>query len=247
MRIILHLKSFKDFTPSFEYHHKLQGFIYSLLKNTSFENLHDQKGYKFYSFSNIFLGKHAESSLYNLIISSPSSKFIKEISYQLQKIIDIKIPIEIGQFFELEGFSIISTHDFTFPLQVITGTPILIRIPLEKFGKFSIESAPYSSIFWRSSHPIQLFIEAIESNLKKKYKDFTKGSSITGRLIEVYKFKKQVSTKIEVDGNKVPVIGTLWEFGFYDTVDTEVQLFAYDCGLGERNSLGFGFLNHVRS
>lgn len=217
------------------------------MKNTSFENLHDQKGYKFYSFSNIFLRKYAKNNQYNLIISSPSSKFIKEVSYQLQKIIDIQIPIEIGRLFELEEFNILSTNKFSFPLQVITGTPILIRIPLEKFGKFSTDSAPYSSIFWRSSHPIQLFIEAIESNLKKKYKDFTKGSSINGRLIEVYKFRKQVSTKVDIDGVKVPVIGTLWEFGFYDTVDTEVQLFAYDCGLGERNSLGFGFLNRVRS
>ncbi len=84
---MLHLKSFKSFTPSFEYHHKLQGFIYSLLKNTSFEKLHDQKGYKFYSFSDIFIGRNAENNLFNFMIS-PSSRFIEEISYQLQKLGD---------------------------------------------------------------------------------------------------------------------------------------------------------------
>jgi len=85
---MLNLKSLKSFTPSFEYHHRLQGFIYSLSKNTSFEKLHDQKGYKFYSFSNIFIGRNAENNLFNFIISSLSSRFIEEISYQLQKLGD---------------------------------------------------------------------------------------------------------------------------------------------------------------
>lgn len=217
------------------------------MRNTSLDRLHDQKGYKFFSFSNIFAAKNAENDQFRFIISSPSTRFIEEISCELQKAIDVEIPVEIEGLFKLEKSAVISTYNFTFPLHVITGTPIMIRIPSERFDKYSTESSPYSSIFWRSTHPIQLFIDAVESNLKKKYKDFTRGSSISGRLIEVYKFKKQVSTKIDMNGIQLPVIGTMWEFGFLDSANKEVQLFAYDCGLGERNSLGFGFLNRIGS
>jgi CRISPR/Cas system endoribonuclease Cas6 (RAMP superfamily) len=43
------------------------------------------------------------------------------------------------------------------------------------------------------------------------------------------------------------IIGTLWEFGFNNGNKDLIQ-FALDAGLGERNSLGFGFMNlHLMS
>jgi CRISPR-associated endoribonuclease Cas6 len=184
-----------------------------------------------------------------MIITSPSSQFIEQISYQLQKIIDYQIPIEIGSIFELQEFVRIQNKNVPFPLEIITGTPILIRIPLEKFAKSSTESAPYNSIYWRPSHPLNLFIEAIESNLKKKYQEFTKtpGSIKDVTMFERFKFKRDVSTYIFVGNSRIPVIGSLWEFVFSETVPNEIQLFALDCGLGERNSLGFGFMNPIRT
>jgi len=63
----------------------------------------------------------------------------------------------------------------------------------------------------------------------------------------VYKFKKQVSTKIHMHNTDVTVIGSLWELGFSHDINEAVQIFALDCGLGERNSLGFGFMNELRT
>jgi CRISPR-associated endoribonuclease Cas6 len=235
--------------PNFEYHYKLQGFIYSLLKNTSFENLHNKKGYKFFCFSNIF-SKNPDnnSSLFNMIITSPSYQFIEQVSYQLQKIVDYQIPIEIGSIFELQDFVRIENKNVSFPLEIITGTPILVRIPLEKFAKSSTDSAPYKSIYWRSSHPLNLFVEAIESNLIKKYQEFTNSqANIKDKttMLERFRFKREVSTHIFVGNSKIPIIGSLWEFAFSETIPKEIQLFALDCGLGERNSLGFGFMNPI--
>ena len=45
----------------------------------------------------------------------------------------------------------------------------------------------------------------------------------------------------------VTVIGSLWEMGFSNDIDEPVQLFALDCGLEERNSLGFGFVNELNT
>lgn len=243
MRVILDLKSLDDFKTGFQYHHKVQGFIYSLLRNTEFENLHDKKGYKFFCFSNIF-SANTQSKNYKLIISSPSDKFIHQLSYQLEKIIENQIPVEIGSLFELIDFTKIGPMNETFPLSLITGSPILIRIPIEKFKDYSTDTAPYNSVYWRSSHPIHLFVEAVESNLKKKYMEF-RGLQVSDRLLEKFKFKKQVSTKIEVGNNLVPVIGTMWEFTFSTSVTREFQLFCMDCGFGERNSFGFGFMNPI--
>lgn len=43
----------------------------------------------------------------------------------------------------------------------------------------------------------------------------------------------------------VIVIGSLWELGFSQYIDESLQIFVLDCGLGERNSLGFGFVNEL--
>jgi CRISPR-associated endoribonuclease Cas6 len=179
-----------------------------------------------------------------MIIASPSTNFIEHISYQLQKIIEHQIPIDVGSIFELERFVVNQNKNLSFPLQIITGSPILIRITIEKFRQQSTYSAPYRAIYWRYSHPIELFIDAVESNLKKKYYDFT-NSQINGRLFESFKFKKQVSTRLHVGNSRIPLIGSLWEFGFFQSVCEEIQLFALDTGLGQRNSLGFGFMNPV--
>jgi CRISPR-associated endoribonuclease Cas6 len=61
--------------------------------------------------------------------------------------------------------------------------------------------------------------------------------------------KKQISTRVYVKGSYHTVIGTLWEFAFNQpTSKTGKQLiqFALDSGIGELNSLGFGFMNLIK-
>ena len=243
MRIILKLRSSTTFSINFEYHLKIQGFLYSILKNTSFDHLHDKKGYKFFSFSNIFKDK-SDVNLYNLIISSPSCKLIREIAYHLQKIRENNIPLEIGNIFELKGFKILN-YNLSFPIKIITASPIIIRIPLKRFLEYSENSTPYYMIYWRDSHPIGLFIEFLESNLKKKYYEYS-NYAIKDRIFEKFTFKKQVSTRILLENKFIPIIGSLWEFSFFEHVNQDIQLFALDCGLGERNSMGFGFMNPIK-
>ena len=242
MRIILKLKSSTTFSIKFEYHSKIQGFLYSILKNTSFDYLHDKKGFKFFSFSNIF--KVKDNNLFNLIISSPSSKLIREIAYHLQKIRENNIPLEIGNTFVLETFTILN-YNLSFPIKIITASPIIIRIPLKRFSEYSEKSNPYNMIYWRDSYPLDLFIEFLELNLKKKYYEFS-NYKIKDRIFEQFTFKKQVSTRILIGNRFIPIIGSLWEFCFFKHISQDFQLFALDCGLGERNSMGFGFMNPIK-
>ncbi len=62
-------------------------------------------------------------------------------------------------------------------------------------------------------------------------------------LFHIFKFKKQISTRVFMKGFDQVVIGTLWEFSFDQHVNKDMIQFALDAGLGERNSLGFGFMN----
>lgn len=254
MRILVSLSALESYNQNnFEYHHPAQGFVYSLLRNTTFEGLHDKKGYKFFCFSNIFHSKNDKSAdTFNLIISSPSTAFIDQLNYQLQKLIDNQVPLRIKSLFVINKVTSIPARNLKFPLKVKTSSPILIRIPSQRFLGYSTSSIKYPSVYWRYDHPTHLFIDALESNLRKKYKEYSLNNhhnlvSLTSerRLVHEFQFKKQVSTNIQIHGSRIPIIGSLWEFLLSEGVDPEFQLFALDCGFGERNSLGFGFMNPI--
>ena len=84
---------------------------------------------------------------------------------------------------------------------------------------------------------MRLFIEELESNLDKKYRNYTTlgiKKNINDSLFTEYSFKKQVSTKIHMNDTDVIVIGSLWELGFSQYIDESLQIFVLDCGLGEK-------------
>ena len=236
------MKPLQNYQINFEYHGKIQGFIYSFLRNSDFDQLHDKKGYKFFCFSNIF--KSAKSNYYHLIISSPNKELVNQIYEQLNKIIENQVLISIGSLFKIIKAIKVPEKNLMFPLKIITQSPIVIRIPIAKYYERVTHTAPYKSVLWRSEHPVDLFIDALEANMRKKYEEFT-GLHIDKQIFEQYEFKKQVSTKIEQEGSKIPLIGSLWEIKFSANIPQRIQKFALDCGLGERNSLGFGFVNSV--
>lgn len=144
----------------------------------------------------------------------------------------------------METFTILN-YNLSFPIKIITASPIIIRIPLKRFSEYSEKSNPYNMIYWRDSYPLDLFIEFLELNLKKKYYEFS-NYKIKDRIFEQFTFKKQVSTRILIGNRFIPIIGSLWEFCFFKHISQDFQLFALDCGLGERNSMGFGFMNPIK-
>ena len=85
MRLLLKFYNKKKINPFKISKFRIQGFIYSLLKDSRYNFLHDMNGFKFFCFSNIFMIKNE----YNLIISSPSSKLIKTLYYKLKTIDNI--------------------------------------------------------------------------------------------------------------------------------------------------------------
>jgi len=58
---------------------------------------------------------------------------------------EYQIPIEIGKsILELQDFGVIRNKNLTFPLRIITVSPIIIRIPLNKFEEQSENLVRYT-------------------------------------------------------------------------------------------------------
>jgi CRISPR-associated endoribonuclease Cas6 len=141
---------------------------------------------------------------------------------------------------------------------LITGTPIVIRIPREKYKMYGIDPAKdYDYIYWRQGHPITLFLSQLQNNLVKKFIEFSDLNNtyeilkndqphdtvLSPSIFQKFTFKKQISTRTCFKGLEQVIIGTTWKFDFDTHANTQLIGFGLDCGLGERNSLGFGFMN----
>lgn len=256
MRLLAKLRCSEDSAYETQYHYHLQSFIYNLLRDSKYHYIHNKEGYKFFCFSNVFpsydLKKGERRSM---IISSPNREFIEYLDQVLRV---LKTEIKIGSM----RFMLDSCHKIDIrlpedaPYTLIAGTPIVIRIPREKYTAYGIQPhKDYEYLYWRAQHPIELFITQIENNLFKKYNEFygynidevnTKLSESLRNscsIIQKLRFKKQISTKILMKNTEQIVIGTLWEFMFSGLEDKKLIEFALDVGIGERNSMGFGLMN----
>jgi CRISPR-associated endoribonuclease Cas6 len=255
MRLLIELVAVGNCLYDSKYYNKLQGLIYSLLKDTPYSILHNKKGYKFFCFSNIFPipkegqnRKIFEGERKRLLISSPDKLFIKFLEEKLQEKLDKKEEINIGDML----FRLTSIKKFEIqlrnPVKLISATPIIIRIPERNYEKYKIpeEYRKRRYVFWRVPYPHDAFVKQLEENLIKKYNEFYKTNfSISERIFKMFRYKKQVIARFDLHGKEQMVVGSIWEFTFPYLSEKEKKLlkFGIDCGFGERNSLGFGFIN----
>ena len=72
MRLLAAVEALKDCKYDLKYHHKMQGFLYSLIQGTEFAALHDKRGSKFFCFSNLFPVKDfKKKDIVRFLVSSP--------------------------------------------------------------------------------------------------------------------------------------------------------------------------------
>lgn len=234
MRIIIEFNPTIDCSYDEVNKYNIQSFIYSLLKKSKFSNLHDKVGFKLFNFSNIFpisdfkCGEHKK-----LIISSPDPEFIRTLYNQL---ITLK-------FFRLSNYQMevinINVIKPSCSNELITATPIVL---LEENLNNKFIS------FQKNSFNSDLFFERLQDNAMKKYRAYTKKEIDPNfEIFDSLKFKREVSVRIKMHNKCFIMIGSLWKLKKY--IEPEYKNFynfIFDTGLGERNSLGFGFLNNAK-
>ena len=90
------------------------------------------------------------------------------------------------------------------------------------------------------------FFERLKDNALKKYNAFYDNDfSLDSELFTNFEFGREVSVRLIKNKNKFIIIGSLWknlEFNL-TSQNKDFYNFLFDNGLGEKNSLGFGFLN----
>ena len=66
-------------------------------------------------------------------------------------------------------------------------------------------------------------------------------------ILEEFIFNKQVCSLVLINGQELKMIGTHWKilFNNIDQEQKKIVSFILDTGIGELNSMGFGFLNKV--
>ncbi len=252
MRLLLKLNPIKDVPYDLNYHYGVQGLIYGMIQRSMYHKIHDKLGYKFFCYSNIFPVENIlyKSRTYNFLFSSPDLDFT---NYIYQKFVDSKKIKMSNMEFSIKSIEIKEIEIPEEPFTIMTGTPIIIRVKKESLKDTGNLKKDYEYFYWRNTFPIEIFIKQITINLMKKYIEYNDISSSEKSNNELYskflsffqkfKYKKQVSNVVYLKGISHVVIGSIWEFGFEGWEDKDAIKFAIDCGLGERNSLGFGFLN----
>ena len=232
MRLILKFepKQFIKYSDIDKY--TIQGFIYSILKNDSlFNSLHDISGFKFFNFSNIFpISDFKKNSLKKLIISSPNDEIIKSIYNQLKNKSYFKLK---NYEMELLKVTILKNNICS---NFISATPIVL-FEDNKINKY------YS---FKQNSDFNFFFERLKDNAVKKYNAFYGCDfSLDSDLFTNFEFAREVSIRINKNGNQFIVIGSLWKNLEFDLTSQNKDFynFLFDNGLGEKNSLGFGFLN----
>ena len=233
------------------YHHKLQGFIYGLLRDSGFGTLHDKEGYKFFCFSNIFpIGDMEEGEISKLLVASPNEELIASLKVSLQDFSAGKRRINIGEMsFEVVNIKKLEIELKSRDLRVITATPVIIRIPERNYDSYGIpeEERKPRYVYWRPKYSFEAFLKQLSENLIKKFNEFYGTEIEDYDLFEQFMFRRATATKVVINGKEYVMVGSMWEFvwSIMDETQRRVIEFGLDAGFGERGSLGFGFVNRL--
>jgi len=229
MRIKVNLIPKQDISKKEINQYHIHSLIWNLLKNTEYSDLHDQPKFKFFCFSELFpINDFLEGEKKTFFISSPSSAFIKFLKEKICENPEVllnnyKFDIEVEKIFDLRLKG-----------QWISGSPIVLQV--EK------------NVYWsKKYHSLDVFLKRLYENAIKKYKAYYNEDPNVNysEFFDRISFKKQIAVHIKKHGKDIRIIGTKWLF-FKDRINHKnykFYKFLLDCGLGEKNSLGFGFLN----
>jgi len=133
-----------------------------------------------------------------------------------------------------------------------TGTGLLVRIPPWRCEEYGIDHpGGDTAVFWRPKHSMAPLRKQLEDNLDQKHDRFAYDhlpgpSDVDGDLFDGYELIKTFAVPVTVtEGQEMTYVLSKWRFEYTVRDDHHRRHLnlALDCGLGERNSLGLGFVN----
>ncbi|MCK4442809.1 MAG: CRISPR-associated endoribonuclease Cas6 [Sulfurovaceae bacterium] len=202
---------------------------YSMVQTDKLKTLHNQRGYKYYSFNNFYPIErdkiYKQGNSYQLSLRCLNEEFIDNLSTTLRQ--NINNP----------NFLVVQTHKRTikqfFINELYSVTPVIVSVG--------------NSIFWtmEKDGDILKLQKQLHDNLEKKYFDFYGEKLLPHQnfiqLLEIKNQKPQTiwTTKngksFRFFGNKFRIVP------HEDEVSQKLAFVAMASGLGEKNSFGGGF------
>ncbi|MBD3363139.1 CRISPR-associated endoribonuclease Cas6 [Candidatus Dojkabacteria bacterium] len=243
MRLLITLSPLQD-TPQPISKHHIQSTFYKIFKAIKLNKIHLKEGYKYFCFSNIFPFKKnkefKKSSKLNILFSSPQ----KDLIYSLNGYLNSKPIINLGKYkFQIENSKALNNFYNKTNLVLITATPIVITIHKHLFTKFNIKS-DREQLLWNNGMPLNAFVEGLNINLIRKYNKYN-NTQVDEKinLIKNFKFKNFALVPYQ----KGKIAASYWEFvpNIKSKLVKQIVNFGLDCGFGEKNSAGFGFMNII--
>ena len=191
-----------------------------------------------------------EGKILKLLVASPNDMLIESLEAPLRGLSASKRRINIGEMsFEVVKLKKLETKLRRNDLRVLTATPVIIRIPERNYERYGIPEGERKAryVYWRPKYSFEAFLKQLSENLIKKFNDFYGTKLSEYELFERFVFRRVTATKVVIDGREHVLVGSMWEFrwDYMDETQRRVIEFGLDAGFGERNSLGFGFVNKI--
>lgn len=251
MRILVRISARRDSAYDHAYHHKLRGRIWQALEGTKFDELHDDDGPTGFTYSGPFPhGELKEGDERNVLFASAHEELLSHIAEDLQR----DRELNIGEMpFRVTDISALAP-DVGEPGAsgtLETGTGVVIRIPPWRFDDYGIDPEGEDFAFWRPEYTLEPFKTQLHDNLDKKHgrycrEDLPGPTDVEDDLFDEYELLKTYALPVTVAaGQTMTFVVSKWRFTYQVRNDDHRRHLnlALDTGIGERNSLGFGFLN----
>ncbi|MEM5815442.1 MAG: CRISPR-associated endoribonuclease Cas6 [Candidatus Aenigmatarchaeota archaeon] len=213
--------------------------IYNKILNKDLvAELHQKNNYKFFTFSELQIPKKkplkkyliAENGEMSLYISSPYNEFIKSLAEGFLNNPQISL---LKKKIWIEGVSLLEKPKIKKRMRFKTLSPIIARTLKEEGGKLKQ---------WDLNPANLKFYENLQKNLINKYVAFYgeyDGDEYVKISPEIDSIKKK---RIKVPKRGAETYHRAYHMKFEIEADPRLVEFAYDCGLGEKNSMGFGMV-----
>lgn len=234
LRLLISLEAENPVNESTFDKYSFQSAIYYILRDQGMEDYHNIKGFKFFTFSDFFpSGNMRKGGKKSVMFSSPDPKIVLNLKKGLEKLKVIYLRESKLNVTRLELYSVSLRHR-----AFISGSPVVLYEDNDKNIYFSFE---------RGGN-FEFFLERIGDNAEKKYRQFTGNYSfsLSEPIFDSFRLRKEVAVKLSKSGKDFLIIGTVWKVLKKERISREKMdfyRFIVDAGIGEKNSLGFGFLN----
>jgi len=247
-----HLSARTDAAYQNDYHHKLRGRLWDALDDTKYDQRHDDGQPPGFAYSNPFPPHDMEAGDdRKLLVASPEEELLAHVAADLLE----EPELNIGEMpFRVDDVTSLAP-DVGEPGTrgtIETGTGLLVRIPPWRCDEYGIDyPGGDTAVFWRPKHSMEPLRRQLEDNLDQKHDRFAHDhlpgpSDVDGDLFDGYELLKTFAVPVTVtEGQEMTYVLSKWQFEYTVRDDHHRRHLnlALDCGLGERNSLGLGFMN----